>query len=327
MANAEHLTILKAGVVVWNEWRQKSREGTRAAGEQVVADLRQANLREADLSRADLLQADLLQADLRGADLRGANLSGATLVSATLVRANLLQADLSETYLGNTVFSFTSLESVKGLSTCRHNGPSSLDYATLMASSPLPEIFLRGCGLSDAFIQYLPSFWNQPIQFYSCFISYSHADQPFARRLHDSLQGRGIRCWLDEKQLLPGDQIYDAVDQGIRLWDKILLCCSEASLCKSWWVDNEIQIALNKEQQIMKERGKKVLALIPLNLDGYLLSGQWQSGMRTQILGRLAADFTGWEKDNAKFEGQLERVVKALRADAGARQPIPRPRL
>ena len=42
------------------------------------------------------------------------------------------------------------------------------------------------------------------------------------------LQSGGIRCWLDERQLLPGDDIYDMVDRGIRLWDKVLLCCSEA---------------------------------------------------------------------------------------------------
>src|ERR1039457_224253 len=48
---------------------------------------------------------------------------------------------------------------------------------------------------------------NQAIEFYSCFISYSHAEKPFAYRLHDTLQSRGIRCWLDEHQVLPGDAI------------------------------------------------------------------------------------------------------------------------
>ena len=66
-------------------------------------------------------------------------------------------------------------------------------------------------------------------EFYSCFISYSHEDKLFARRLHGALQGRGVRCWLDEKQMLPGDDIYEEVDRGIRLWDKVLLCCSRHS--------------------------------------------------------------------------------------------------
>ncbi|HLL77008.1 MAG TPA: toll/interleukin-1 receptor domain-containing protein [Pyrinomonadaceae bacterium] len=167
----------------------------------------------------------------------------------------------------------------------------------------------------------------QPIQFYSCFISYSHADKSFARRLHDALQGRGIRCWLDEHQVLPGQKIYTEVDRGIRLWDKVLLCCSKDSL-KSWWVENEIQIAFDKEQQLRRQRGgEEVLALIPLNLDGYLFGDEWKSGLRTEIRSRLAADFTGWETDNAKFETEFERLVRALRADAGGRELPPQPRL
>jgi hypothetical protein len=173
--------------------------------------------------------------------------------------------------------------------------------------------------------------------------SHSHEAKAFARLLHDRLQAHGIRCWLDEHQLLPGDDLHEGIDRGIRLWDKVLLCASKSSLT-SWWVDGEINRAFQKEAQIMKERnlnaeravrsaerpgerGRKVLALIPLNLDGFLFSPDYQSGKKAEITSRVAANFVGWEKDHALFDRELKKVIRALRTDEGGREKPPATRL
>ena len=182
------------------------------------AQMERATLAYANLNHTQLTGVNLRDSDLSGADLSYANLSGANLFRANLFHAyfyhvNLSGADLSNAIMRETVFINCNLTSVVGLESVKHGGPSTIDHRTIQQSGGLPDSFLRGSGMPESLVEYYPSLLNQPISFYSCFISYSHNDKAFARRLHDALQGRGIRCWLDEHQLLPGDDVYKEVDQ------------------------------------------------------------------------------------------------------------------
>ena len=90
-----------------------------------------------------------------------------------------------------------NLGEAKGLEDVIHRSPSSIGAETLLASKgKIPEVFLRGCGVPDELIVQLPAIIAsmEPIQFYSCFISYSSYDNPFARRLYARLEHFSLIC-------------------------------------------------------------------------------------------------------------------------------------
>jgi len=347
MANEEHLAILKEGVAAWNEWRAQHLDIrpnlgranlgganlSRADLSRVYlrhanlsgANLRGARLNEADLSGANLSSADLSEANLSGADLsvadlNGANLNGAILREANLNGADLREADFSEAILDSTVLADVDLSTAKGLETVRHGGPSTIGVDTIYSSQgKIPEVFLRGAGLPDEFIAYIGSFVGRPIQFYSCFISYSGKDQEFADRLYESLQSKGVRCWFAPHDVKGGEKLHEQIDQAIRLHDKLLLILSEHSM-SSEWVKTEIAKARKRE---VKE-GKRVL--FPVRLVGFETLRDWEcfdgdtgKDSAREIREYFIPDFSNW-KDHDSYQNAFERLLKDLKSpDAGAK--------
>lgn len=269
------------------------------------ADLSGVLLSGADLSGANLKRAHLAGADLANATLRRTNLSEAELRFAKLSGTDLSEANLSGAVLSETVFANIDLTGATGLETCRHMGPSLIDFRTLAKSHPLPLVFLRGVGLPDNVIEYLPSLLDQPIQYYSCFISYSSKDDDFAKRIHADLQSKGVRCWFAPHDLPIGGKILDEIDAAIRLRDKVLLILSEHSI-GSDWVEDEVKTAYEEERR----RGQTML--FPIRLDDTVMETEeaWTAKLRAD---RNIGDFRQW-KNHDRYREVFERVLRDLAA-------------
>jgi uncharacterized protein YjbI with pentapeptide repeats len=324
MANEEHVKQLRAGVSAWNKWRASTYVPSpdlsgvdlqRMSLSRINLDgavLTRANLSEAYLTNATLIAANMEYADLSRAHLEHSNLWSANLANANLKNAHLAFANIHSVHMrgtnvtgalfAETAFIDLNLSEVIGLEDCYYDSRSAVDYRTLSRSGSLPLSFLQGVGLSDSFIEYLPSLLNQPIQHYSYFISYSAKDETFARRLHADLQGKGVRCWFAPHDLRIGDKILDTIDFAIRLRDKVLLILSQHSI-RSDWVEDEVTKAFEEE----RKRGQ--IVLFPVRLDDAVMETKeaWAGKLRARHIG----DFTRW-KEHDEYQKSFARVLRDL---------------
>jgi len=306
MADDKQLEILRQGVDAWNRWRQENRLTT-------------PDLAGADLCRASLGGSDRSGANLNAANLSGANLAMAALNGAILVAADLREADLrfanlglaalhgahlQHAYVGWTIFGDVDLSNVKGLEDVRHDGPSIIGIDTIYRSKgQIPEVFLRRAGVPEDFITYMRSLVGKPIEFYSCFISYSSQDGEFGQRLYADLQSKEVRCFYAPEDLKIGDRFRQRIDESIRIHDKLLLVISANSI-DSPWVETEVETALERERREDK------LVLFPIRLDDAVMdtTQAWAADLRRT---RHIGDFTRW-KDHDSYQKAFTRLLRDL---------------
>lgn len=301
------------------------------------ADFRNAGLRGCNFNRSDLAMAWLRGADLTGADLMGANLYTALLESANLQNANLREANLQSAELqgvrvtgadfagarfGHTSIGDVDFSGAVNLDLAVHRRPSSISSQTLHLTAAglanMPQAtrgavfrFLANSGVDEELLTIVRSWIGKPIEFYSVFLSHSSLDKLFARKLYADLRSVGVDCWFDENQILPGDNILDFVDQGIRIWDKLILVCSESSLPvrTGWWVEQEIERALAKERQL-RSTGARSSVLVPITLDDYIFN-QWGSRFKASVIDKHVGDFRAWQEPR-EYCAAFDQLLSAL---------------
>ena len=82
------------------------------------------------------------------------------------------------------------------------------------------------------------------------FLSYSRSDRQFALRLAEDLKNAGMRLWLDQRDIIPGDQWDRAVENALTDCLCVVVILSPSSV-NSRNVLDEVSFALEKSKQIV----------------------------------------------------------------------------
>jgi len=329
VANEDHTKRIKEGRRAWNEWRA---ENPAIRPDLSGADLTGLSIRRVDLSYSDLRGTNLLRAQLSEANFRGADLTrailgvatlinvdfsdailnGTDLVEANLTYANLDGADFSNAHIGLTTFGNNDLSLVKGLESTIPLGPITIGIDTLYKSQgKIPVEFLSLAGIPETLMTFLPSLVEVPLQFHSCFISYSHQDQEFCRRLYSGLRRAKLSVWYSPADMKAGRKLHEEISSAIQIQDKLLLVLSEHSLRNEW-----VMFEIRRARKVEREENRR--KLFPIRLVDFEMIKEWEcfdadSGKDLAIEVRefYIPDFSNWKDDDA-FEAEFAKLLRDL---------------
>jgi hypothetical protein len=95
---------------------------------------------------------------------------------------------------------------------------------------------------------------------YDIFISYSNADAARVRPVAERLRAEGLRVWFDEWAIVPGDDIFFAIERALETSRRLLLCLSRAALASKW-------VEMEHRTVLFRDPSSRNRVLIPLLLE------------------------------------------------------------
>jgi len=152
---------------------------------------------------------------------------------------------------------------------------------------------------------------SEPAEPLRLFLCHSSGDKPAVRELCRKLHDDGFAPWLDEQQLLPGQDWNEEIRQALHQSQVVVICLSRASVTKEGYLQKEIKYALD----VMDEKPEGTIFLIPLKLEECeiphrLSRWQWASLLEPDGYRRLLL--------------ALQHRAASIGPAASASQPIPR---
>lgn len=123
------------------------------------------------------------------------------------------------------------------------------------------------------------------------FIVYPHTQKEFARKLSNDLIKAGVKVWIDEHELKPGDKILPRIKEALKGSQWVLLIPPPEELGSSW-VYKEINMAYEEE------KGRSRPFIIPIKIKEGKIPDVFQD--------RMWADFS------EKYENGIENLLSGI---------------
>jgi hypothetical protein len=134
------------------------------------------------------------------------------------------------------------------------------------------------------------------------FLAYVAEDLAPARRLYEALCAEGFSPWLDQDQLLPGQNWHRAIERAIENSDAFVACFSTRSLVKRGQFQSELRCALD----CARRRPLDQAFLIPVRLEECAVPRRIASQVHYVDL------FPDWHKG-------VRRIARSIRKAARSR--------
>jgi len=127
------------------------------------------------------------------------------------------------------------------------------------------------------------------------FISYCREDLIFAEKLYSDLSKSGITLWMDNKNILAGQNWKNSIRKAIKESSFFLALLSSNSVSKRGYVQKELKIALD----IFKEFPENDIFIIPIRLDNVTIDNEDLSNLQ-------------WVNLYESYEVGLNNIMKVI---------------
>ena len=95
------------------------------------------------------------------------------------------------------------------------------------------------------------------------FLIYAHSDKKAVHKLYQHLIRDRVKTWLDEKELMPGQNWKHEIRQAILRSDFVVICLSKRFNKQGGFRHEELRIALGKAKTVAEDK----IFLIPARLE------------------------------------------------------------